>query len=294
LPPSLTDGGNASVRALPLVYLNHFYAVLDSATYRSLEQSPFWRKDFAPNETRTTVRTDETYTGLYFYGRETYFEVFDVANSPRPQVGDFGLAFGVDEPGGSAALKGRLGSELTIGHDPITRFYNGKQIPWFYMATFTSIPYASGSSSWVMEYHPDFLARWNPRLGGGGAVGAAAGGGRIRRRDVLERYADTVERVKDPYLEDVTGLTIGVDQATSDRFVARCGQMGYGIQRGEGAGVTLDGPAFTLRLTSANDGIRGVREVVMQTRRAFPRATPWEFGRSDLRVDGRRAVLSLH
>src|SRR5262249_52238990 len=44
------------------VPLNHCFRVLDSATYRAIEESEFLRAEFAPVETRTTVRTDRTYT----------------------------------------------------------------------------------------------------------------------------------------------------------------------------------------------------------------------------------------
>src|SRR5208282_2209145 len=98
---------------------------LDTPTYQAIESDPFWRKRFAPNERRTTVRTDETYTGLYFYGINTYFEVFDVADSPRPDVGDCGIAFGVERSGDIGALKGVLGAELETSTQPITRLYQG-------------------------------------------------------------------------------------------------------------------------------------------------------------------------
>jgi hypothetical protein len=63
--------GQTNVK-LPSVPLNHFYVVLDSATYKAIEQSPFLRKEFAVNEQRTTTRTDISYTGVYFYGTNTW------------------------------------------------------------------------------------------------------------------------------------------------------------------------------------------------------------------------------
>ena len=83
----------------PPVFLNHFYVVLDSATYKDIEQSAFLRREFAVTEQRTTVRTDMTYTGLYFYGTNTYFEFFDVSSDASSQVGFGGIALGVDQQG---------------------------------------------------------------------------------------------------------------------------------------------------------------------------------------------------
>jgi hypothetical protein len=286
----------SSSRTLPPVYLNHFYAVLDSATYRALEESPFWRNRFAPNERRTTVRTDQTYTGLYFYGINTYFEFFDVANSPRPEVGDFGIAFGVDVAGGIDTLKARLGAELLVASDPITRLYRGEQIPWFFMGTFASLPYESRTSTWLMEYHPAFLAKWNPRPGSaekGRAEERTAGG--IQRRDVLRRYADVLEPNKDPYLEDVVGLTVAVEPLIRDLFVALLGRIGYEAQAGENGAVELRGPDFALRILTVEGGPGrgGVRQISMRTGRALPSAMPEQFGRSVVRGEERLVTLSF-
>lgn len=53
-----------------------------------------------------------TYTGLSFFGLNTYFEFFDVGNSPRDRVGDSGIAFGMDQPGTIKVLQGKLGPSL--------------------------------------------------------------------------------------------------------------------------------------------------------------------------------------
>ena len=37
-------------------------------------------------ERRTTVRADTSYTALYFYGTNTYFEFFDAGRSVRRAV----------------------------------------------------------------------------------------------------------------------------------------------------------------------------------------------------------------
>ena len=84
---SIGEPARAGPQSDPPVFLNHLYTVLDTATYKAIEADPFWRTQFAPSERRTTVRTDETYTGLYFYGVNTYFEIFDIADSPHPHVG---------------------------------------------------------------------------------------------------------------------------------------------------------------------------------------------------------------
>jgi hypothetical protein len=269
----------------PQVFLNHFYAVLDTPTYKAIEAGQFWRTQFAPNERRTTVRTDETYTGLYFYGVNTYFEVFDVADSPRPAIGDCGIAFGVDASGDIAKLKQALGAELETSTQPITRLYQGEQVPWFYMATLKSLPYDSPISTWLMEYHPDFLNRWNPQVRGD------QGRERVNRRDILARYAAVLPPVSDPVLRDVVGLTVALDDPTRARFIDMCSRMGYAIRKDDGAVVCLEGPDFALRLIVAAD--QGVKEVRMRTARATPFPREQVFGRAALTATDGYATLSI-
>jgi hypothetical protein len=147
----------------PTVFLNHFYVVLDSTTCNAIQEDAFLRQRFTVNEKRTTTNADMTYTGLYFYGLNTYFEFFDVGSSPGRRVGDSGVAFGVEQPGDIRVLQEKLGSSLEANAKLVTRLYGGKQIPWFLMATPKSLPYESELSCWVMEYHPDFLVYWNPQ-----------------------------------------------------------------------------------------------------------------------------------
>ena len=187
----------------PQVFLNHFYVVLDSPTYQAVEEDAFLRRHFAVNEKRTTTNADMTYTGLYFYGFNTYFEFFDIGNSPKDCVGDSAIAFGVDRPGAIQVLQEKLGSSLEPSLKSVTRLYQGGQVPWFFMATSKSLPYESGLSCWVMEYHPDFLSHWNPQ-----PKGTNRG---ISRKEILERYSGVLQPVDEPLLEDVVGLTVAVD-----------------------------------------------------------------------------------
>src|ERR1022692_1746348 len=88
---------------LPAPGLNHFYVILDHDTFTAIEQNAFLKEQFAVFEKRTTVRTDRTYTGIYFYGHQTYFEMLD-ATTADPNLGHGGMAFGND---GDAAAGGK-------------------------------------------------------------------------------------------------------------------------------------------------------------------------------------------
>lgn len=167
----------AGQNAAPLpfrVLLNHFYLVLDSAAYAAMEGDPFLRRELAVSEQRTTVRADRTYTGLYFYGTNTYFEFFDVAKETAHRVGDSGIAFGVEQPGGLEILQKRMALDPP---EIITRQSGNTQVPWFFSLKPQDFPAESGMSSWIMEYHSRFLSEWHPE-----AAGSKAG---IRRKEIL-------------------------------------------------------------------------------------------------------------
>jgi hypothetical protein len=265
--------------------LNHFYVVLDTTTYRAIEADSFLRQRFAPNERRTTVRADQTYTGLYFYGVNTYFEFFDVADSGGRGVTDYGLAFGVDDVGAISTLRTRVGADIEPESVLISRLYEGEQVPWFFMATLTHFPHGSAQSSWVMEYHPEFLARWHPRSDSRGGV---------QRRDILSRYRDALgERVANPVLEDVIGLTIAGTRAMGANFLAFCTRAGYRSEPPLDGAIVLRGPDIVLRFIESAAERAGVREVQMRTRGGATAASSRRLGHATLHVGDGTATLTL-
>jgi hypothetical protein len=259
--------------------------VLDSPTSKAIEENAFLRRHFAVNEKRTTTNADITYTGRYFYGVNTYFEFFDIADSPRHRVGDCAIAFGVDQPGTIRVLEETLGSSLEPSVLSVTRLYQGKQIPWFYMATLRSLPYESEMSSWVMEYHPEFLAAWNPQ--------PKATNQGISRRQILRRYAEVLEPVEEPRLEDVIGLTVAADTPAIDGLIQFCLRLGYSSERKQDGNVTLQGPDFVLRLIRASEHVRGIREIKMRTRALAQAEEEHRLGQSVLKCVGRSAIWSF-
>jgi hypothetical protein len=269
------------------VLLNHFYLVLNSHTYKAIEEDAFLRKQFAVNEKRTTTNAEMTYTGLYFYGLNTYFEFFDSGNSPKEEVGDSAIAFGVDQPGAIRVLQEKLGPSLEPNLKTVTRLYHGKQIPWFFMATPTSLPYESRLSCWVMEYHPEFLANWNPQ-----PKGTNVG---ISRKEILLRYSAVLTpSIDEPYLEDVVGLTVAADASVKNSLIDFCLRLGYQIERKQNEdAVALHGPDFGLHLIQATESVRGIREIKMHTRNLPAREKEHQLGQSVLKFEGASAIWSF-
>lgn len=268
--------------SLPQVLLNHFYVVLDSATCKAVEQDPILRRQFAVNEKRTTTNAEMTYTGLYFYGVHTYFELFDIANFPGHRIGDSAIAFGVDQPRAIQFLHERVGSFEPL--KLVTRLYQGRPIPWFFMATAKSLPYESELSCWAMEYHPDFLAHWNPRPG---EINRG-----ISRKEILQRYSEVLDAVQDPILEDVIGLTVAADARATNSLTDLCLRLGYQAEQKENE-IALRGPDFLLHLIPAIESVRGIREITMRTRGLRGYEKEYQLGQSVLKFAGPHAIWSI-
>jgi hypothetical protein len=164
--------------------LNHFYATVDSQTYAAIEASPFLKERFAPFEKRTTVRNDSTYSGLYFYGDQTYFEFFE-ANTGDRKPGDAGVALGLEQTDGSERLRmewQKLRPSIT---SMVTRKLDIEPIDWFQMTSFEETRANSaveGLRLFAMQYATDFVRRWNP-----------TSPNTIRQRDVLSAYCETLK-----------------------------------------------------------------------------------------------------
>jgi Family of unknown function (DUF5829) len=272
----------------PAVLLNHFFAVTDAATYAEAQSNRFLTREFAPFEKRTTVRNDQTYTGIYFYGRRTYFELFEPgAQGP---AGTSGLAFGVETPEASAVVKAAW-TEAAGGADggPVTRRTETEEVPWFEMT------YAAGGRpapttepvfrSWLMEYHRDFLARWYPDL-----TPARS----ITRADVLDRYVARIGQAarRGTFLmKDVLAVTLALGDEERDRLAGQLRAVGYAARDDKGS-LVLTGPDARVRVVPAQGDVRGVREAEFSLQSKVPRAQH-RFGAAILTLEADRARLTL-
>lgn len=271
--------GQTDAKLSAPIPLNHFYIVVDAATYKAIEQSDFMRKEFAVNEQRTTTRTDISYTGLYFYGANTYFEFFDASHTAIGKLSDSGVAFGVDQVGTIEKIKTGLSETFSVADSPITRQFNGKQVPWFFMAVPKNLPAESGFRFWLMEYHPRFLSEWNPAGGDAENLG-------VSRKQILDRYASVLKGTPaKPYLKDVVALTIAVNEQTGKELTAVSKLLGY-RERVKGNTTILEGEDIELRLIRQTAARRGVQEITMRVDRKPEKQTEFRFGS--------KSVLTFH
>lgn len=256
------------------VYLNHFFTVLDIETYKAIEASDFITKEFAPHEYRETVRGDRSYAGIYFYGKNTYFEFFDEVSRGPGSKGFSMLALGVDGHGELSALQSQLADTYPLSMRKITRGHNDSQLAWFDQVHADNAVGSPrlGYGAWVMEYDPTFLKMWNPEAGGDEGVTRSA---------LLKRYVAVLDNVpENPYFEDITGLTFALDPVSMQDAVDLARAMGYGEEK-QGDLVLFRGPEFELRLMPVGDSGRGVREMKLKVSR-IPETNEIQLGSSVL------------
>lgn len=252
------------------VPLNHFYLTLDHTTFKEIQGSAFLRKEFAPNEERTTVRKDMTYTGLYFYGINTYFEFFDASQEKTRKVGDSAIAFGVEQAGASQILQSRAADELPMQILPVTRQLEEAQIPWFFMLRPQSRGLDAGISTWTMEYDTRFLAEWHNEI--------ADNNRGITRKEILQRYMAVLDNTPpEPFLQDVLAITLAADKSSINLLTAQGKLFGYNV-RTEGNATVLEAYEFSLHLVPESPGQYGIQQVTLQVNRQPDTQTEFRFG----------------
>jgi hypothetical protein len=267
----------------PAVTLNHFYVVVDAATYEAARRSAFLTGEFAPFEARTTVRNDTSYTGIYWYGRRTYFELFEPgAQGP---AGASGVALGVEVPGASALVRQRWQEALgAAGGGPVTRRTESDEVPWFEMTYAREL---AGLRVWLMEYQRDFLARWY------GALTAARS---ITRADVLDRYVARIGqsgRRGSALLREVSALTIALAPPEREALVKQLRAVGW-LATDEGSDVVCRGPENErVQLVAPGAGGTGIVAAHFSLQHTVA-SSVHRIGSAELRLEGESARLLLN
>ncbi len=261
------------------VFLNHFFLTLDKATFQAVKSQDWLRTAFAPFEERTTKRNDTTYTGIYFYGRSTYFEFFEAGSEPGKVKGASGIAFGVESAGG-AKLLAPVFAEQTL----IARQVDGVAAPWFHSGERAGAKREDFFRTWVMEYHGEFLKQWHPTL-------PPENANALRRRAVLDRYVAKIgesHHRNDFLLKDVSAIEINLPTDEAARFKKVLEALDYQL-----TGDTATGPEIRISVTS-KPGQRGIRSATFSLQRSVPSDLELVIGASKLALSTRgQAVWTL-
>ncbi|MCP3915523.1 MAG: hypothetical protein GY711_08215 [bacterium] len=271
--------------AMP-VFFNHLYVVPDAETYAALAGSSFLRETFAASEERTTVRRDMSYTGVYFYGDQTYFEFLPPQESGELVIGASAVAFGFEDSGATDAFAAKLKEgEVQTFVGPITREVDGEHVPWFQIMGVQKAHAESRFSMFSLEYHPEFLSRWH-------AASSRELSG-IGRRNVLARYAaklEQAERRASAPLVDVTRVDLALDDRERERFLQVCRAFGYSIEEKAGTWI-CDGPGYEI-VVSTTETPGGITAFQMSLRAPIERE-PLHLGRAKLSFEGKTATLAF-
>lgn len=262
---------------LPVVGLNHLTVVPDSATFAAIEKSAFLRDTFALFEAWPDER--QSGPGVALFGRSTYIE-FARPASGGANAWTSRLALGTDVHGTLSTVAKRLTSEVgRVRLDSVTRRRDSADVPWFYQLEAADARSDSALDVRVVEYHPQFVPRWN---------GAARGATTVARADVLAMYAADVApdagKGRYPFV-DVVGIKVATTAEAEETLLGHCRAVAWRVQA-LSTGTACVGPGVRLFLVRSSGAERGI---VAFTMRVAP--SKWvsasathRFGRSTLRL----------
>jgi hypothetical protein len=253
-------------RPMSKVYLNHFFIIVDSETYRAIKASEFLQQQFAVFEERTTSSQNQTWSGLYYYGQSTYLEFMSPGSLGGQQVGDCSIAFGVDLPGEHNVIlqtitdKSLVPLENTLFH----RSSGDRKIPWFYFVEPQNETESPWFESWVMEYHENFVPEWCP--------GVQPKSSNIRRESVLDCYKERILQ-GNPHppsvLRDVVGLSVALPPHDLKRFSKWLTALGYTLTH-RGNSMVFRGPEIEIEVSPATSRRKGITQARLALNRPLP------------------------
>ncbi|HUX07501.1 MAG TPA: DUF5829 family protein [Acidobacteriota bacterium] len=257
---------------MPAVYLNHLYIILDGEAYEAIASSEIIRNEFAGFEQATTqAGSGDSWTGTYIYGERTYIELFEAADDDWGGPGDCGIAFCVEAEGGiqrvEAALNRKLG-EGVVQPFLQTMATDEGEVPWFHVA---QLVYGDGEenmgfSTWVMEYHPEFLSTMAPEM--------FPQPGAISRREGLQRFFDP-----DKYLKEIVEIRMSLPLRRAETFFDELAALGWRVEK-QGSMTVCNGPEITITVESAEGSETGIREIGFSLLREKQGQKVYEIGES--------------
>lgn len=261
----------------PKILLNHFWLIVDHLTYVDIVESEFIRKEFAHFEERkTVVNNNESYSGAYVYGTNTYFEFFDQSNAlDFIQAGlTSGIAFGVEKKGEIKIIQQRFKDYKNGMYFLRSRELEGIQIPWF---TMTAVFYGDVQPdimTWVMEYHEDFLKSWHADL-----VPTTPG---ISRKDILKRYAAKIvkpELPKDKILKDVIEVNFQLNEHDQGILLGELAVLDFVFSQGENKKICT-GPDLKIIIERIDSGVGKITGIKMSTHTSRNKEVSFSFGKN--------------
>ena len=137
---------------------NHLYITIDDATYDFLLDSLKILDQFSVNQRSDVEAGDESWSGIYLFGKHHYLEIFKQGGFDDNRFGDFGLAFMSDKLGTLDSVYISWSSQfdsVTFDHREMTD-QNGNDQSWF---NYVEIPNADSLhiQPWLMEHTKEHM-----------------------------------------------------------------------------------------------------------------------------------------
>ncbi len=145
---------------LPEIYLNHLYIVLDSNTYSHLSDSSFISGKFGNIKVNATTTTNDSWSGKYLFGKNSYFEFFTAEGYKDATLGDCGFGFMTVQSNEIWEIKKnwKKNSDDSIETDTVMKMLSGISSPWFYSLSLLNNDSLLPFSTWLMENTPEELS----------------------------------------------------------------------------------------------------------------------------------------
>lgn len=238
------------------VFLNHLYAVIDSATYTEIVASPFLSTHFSGFKSKSPAT---------WFGRHTYLELFDPGGFDGARDGDVGIAFGTETAGGVAAIARAMSGYGATFDTTTERRGTPRQSEAYFHRWQPSGSDATSprSAFWLMEYAAEAARTLSVR---DSLLVSDLG----RDRFLASHFVDSL------LLGDLTGATLAIPAGDIVKLTRTMQRLGVEVIA-EGEGAIIRVPGFTLRLLPAWER-PGLRRLEFGLLREAPANPSLKFG----------------
>jgi hypothetical protein len=232
------------------IEFNHLYVTLDPDTLESIARSEFISQEFC-TISRDTVKTEtESWTGTYLRGKHSYIELFPPGGAEGLREGFSGLGFNSQRAGDMDIVRKKIRSlseTQEILSDLQVRETEAGQVPWFHYLSVN--PAERGAfASWLMEFHPDYLAYKNIELTREGCFDRAA-------------YLKTLETSETSLFDDISEIHLELTVSEQEELAFLLQGFGY-ESSGGGDGTTYHSDRFLIRVYQTVSPRYRIRRVV--------------------------------
>ena len=227
------------------IYLNHVFLTVDDNVYSSIINSDFLKEKFANVRTKTTqADSNESWTGTYVSGQNTYIEIFD--SGEEENRGYSGIGFGVEARGGVDSLYHLIRDS---GFDQVEKSIrhlktDTGEIPWFYYLYSTMEDSSSILSTWLMEYDPEFMNYKFKDIDPGNT-------------DISRKLYNHESYRESLLLRDIVEFELALNRFDTDKLITELKHYGYRMKQ-EGESFVGKGPDIQIVIRPKTDTQSGI------------------------------------